>query len=985
MNLLLSLILKGQINRALPRNRADGAVILTLVLLPLIFFFPAIIGTNSLLPADGWVQNFGVRALIGQMIGERQWPLWNPLIFAGTPLMASVYPGAFYPPNWLFAILAPGLAMKIVVITSYHLALIGTYLYARRLGYGRSGALGAGVMFAFSGYLIIHLAQVSRIGAAAWLPWILLALENLPAAQSWRSAWRWVTPGAVFIALQMFAGEHQMVLYTMQVVAMRMVFLTCFGAMTGRRRLLPALTAVMVLCGVLLAAAQMLPQIELLRQSERASLSYDYFSSFSLPPQQMLTTVLPYFFGGASAAPYRMTFDGQWNAYVIGSYAGLLGLMLGATAIFSRRERREVGFWIVVAASAMVLAFGGYLPFDFYRVLYHIPGYNLFRGSYRHMFEFSFAMAMLGGIGIDNLTRLAPDDAKRIARRSIVLIGLLVAITACLYRFGRTQMTGKPGAFMDAEAIIPLLIFAGAGCALWFHVKRRSALSTVLLIVMLALDLASFGLFFEWRGASFKAEERMAGPPAVTFIKSRESDLQSFRTLSLAGLPYDHFVHRPRKLDYERLNLPNLSIVHGLQGGLQSVNGYDTLRLTRLAAIAGDMGQGGIVEDVSALDHPHRGLDLLNVKYLLLKRGAALRPDEGVNLAGSRFAITPLHLMLSPGKRFTIEPGETTANELAVVSLMLSSANIPDQAVVVKIRLHTRDNRVIEREMLAGRDTADWAWDQYSPARPGGAVKHRQAQTVESTLVNDPAGSYQGRSYLARFTFDRSVIDRIEFEYARPDAVLQIVRASLVDSPSGATIPLDDVPLPDDRWKKLAIFDDIRVYENLRRQPRAWFVRQIMVEKSEDVLRAIKQGKLRDGRLFDPYETALIAQEDVRQPADAFPKFSDGESKVEISRYEPHYIRLSTSSKTGGMMILSEIFYPGWEALIDGARTPVYRADHILRAVVVPAGEHQIEFVYRPESLRAGVKASAIGLILLIAGAVIGWKTQRAKESKDRR
>src|SRR5262249_55098238 len=163
-----------------------------------------------------------------------------------------------------------------------------------------------------------------------------------------------------------------------------------------------------------------------------------------------------------------------------------------------------------------------------------------------------------------------------------------------------------------------------------------------------------------------------------------------------------------------------------------SVNGYDTLRLTRLAEIAGDMDQGGIVQDVGALAYPHRGLDLLNVKYLLLKRGAALRPGEGVNIAGSRFARTPLHLMLSSGKRFIIEPGETPANELAVVSLMLNSANVPDQATVVKIRLHTRDNRIIEREMLAGRDTADWAWNQSSPARPGAAVKHHQAQIAES-------------------------------------------------------------------------------------------------------------------------------------------------------------------------------------------------------------------------------------------------------------
>src|SRR5262245_11757343 len=164
------------------------ATAVTLILLPLLYFFPAVIGKITMVPGDGLTQNIGVRILIGQMLRAGHLPLWNPYIFAGTPLLASIYPGALYPPNWLFALFSPTTAMNIVVITTYHLAIIGTYLYGRRIGMTRIGALIAGAAFTFGGFMIAHMGHTSRIAAAAWLPWILLAVENLYC----RLKWRWV-------------------------------------------------------------------------------------------------------------------------------------------------------------------------------------------------------------------------------------------------------------------------------------------------------------------------------------------------------------------------------------------------------------------------------------------------------------------------------------------------------------------------------------------------------------------------------------------------------------------------------------------------------------------------------------------------------------------------------------------------------------------------------------------------------------------------
>jgi len=72
--------------------RARIVTAVTLTLLPLIFFYPAVMGKITLGPGDAWTQNLGIRILIGEMIRNGQLPLWNPYIFCGMPLLAAIQP-----------------------------------------------------------------------------------------------------------------------------------------------------------------------------------------------------------------------------------------------------------------------------------------------------------------------------------------------------------------------------------------------------------------------------------------------------------------------------------------------------------------------------------------------------------------------------------------------------------------------------------------------------------------------------------------------------------------------------------------------------------------------------------------------------------------------------------------------------------------------------------------------------------------------------
>ena len=79
-----------------------------------------------------------------------------------------------------------------------------------------------------------------------------------------------------------------------------------------------------------------------------------------------------------------------------------------------------------------------------------------------------------------------------------------------------------------------------------------------------------------------------------------------------------------------------------------------------------------------------------------------------------------------------------------------------------------------------------------------------------------------------------------------------------------------------------------------------------------------------------------------------------------IILYETNNVMIETISDESSLMILTDIYYPGWKALIDGVETKIYRADGLVRAVFVPEGNHTVEFVYLPESYSTGIIISVI-------------------------
>ncbi|MFZ0034877.1 MAG: YfhO family protein, partial [Sedimentisphaerales bacterium] len=88
--------------------------------------------------------------------------------------------------------------------------------------------------------------------------------------------------------------------------------------------------------------------------------------------------------------------------------------------------------------------------------------------------------------------------------------------------------------------------------------------------------------------------------------------------------------------------------------------------------------------------------------------------------------------------------------------------------------------------------------------------------------------------------------------------------------------------------------------------------------------------------------------------------------RVEINNYRPGFISLKTSAKRAGRLFISEARYPGWQALVDDKNVKILESNKFFQAIDLPAGEHEVKFIYDPWSLKAGAGVSLLALAGLL-------------------
>jgi hypothetical protein len=120
-------------------------------------------------------------------------------------------------------------------------------------------------------------------------------------------------------------------------------------------------------------------------------------------------------------------------------------------------------------------------------------------------------------------------------------------------------------------------------------------------------------------------------------------------------------------------------------------------------------------------------------------------------------------------------------------------------------------------------------------------------------------------------------------------------------------------------------------------------------------------------RVHDPRVVAWIDAATIRELARYLPGGTSRPSEtVEVTYPDPQRAELTTTLEVPGMVILSDIDYPGWELAIDGRPAPIYRVNLAMRGAAVEAGTHRLVYSFRPRSFLIGRIVSLIGLAALV-------------------
>jgi hypothetical protein len=181
-------------------------------------------------------------------------------------------------------------------------------------------------------------------------------------------------------------------------------------------------------------------------------------------------------------------------------------------------------------------------------------------------------------------------------------------------------------------------------------------------------------------------------------------------------------------------------------------------------------------------------------------------------------------------------------------------------------------------------------------------------------------------------------------------------------------IPQHEHVTPGSSFRQVYRDAAVTVYENLNAYPRAWFPETVEVRESPtDILSRVRA----DG--FDGRKVALIqARDGPALRIDATRPAAPG--SISYGDWGPDHLSLTTSAPGSRVLVLSEMFFPGWDAFIDGKETPIYRANYLFRAVQVPGGTHDVSFTYRPGSALWGMTISMLAslIAIVVAGVTPG-------------
>lgn len=890
----------------------DLAAITMLIVFPLVYYFPVTSGVQVFFGNDIFRLFHPLRVELARALAQGRLPLWTPYLQAGFPVLAEGEMGAFYPPYWISHFLfSPATALSATILFHMIWLAVGMFLLARAIGLTTASAFLAGFVFGFSGFISAHLQHAPHLAVGAWMPWLVLGQQRFwHARSSGTSGGRvWVLLASAMVSLQFLAGFPPMALlnlFAMTFFGIAFAWLAWRGAAFRSTRGLTHIVAI-TFVPILLGAGIAASQLIPTFELMTYSIRSQDMGMEFFTSQSLDPRALSQFI-----FPFAYLGEPQVESMEFWGYLGILPFALAFIGLMFRRDART---WLLLAFAliALALALGGSNPV--YSLLYNIPILNRLRVPARFLFPFTFGFALLAGTGFAEMCRFLRDTRSRVGMwfgaLSILVVGSVIGLA---YNIAHED-------WMLAWNWIPFLLIALTLAILFASQQQWLTRNTfvALVVALTIVDLAAFA-------APLLTLNRTMSPTEVTRA------LRNIQVMGSAGQGRFWWSKFP-SLSFNAVRAmlyPNFSLQYEREG----IAIYAPLALQR--------------DDEYARGMSAAMRNLLNLRYYVLPLETAppsepspfdeTEPDGGLTLSllDQQPAIPP-----------------TRATRIEIVSYTNKTLDLADNFVAGELMLKFDDGRTQTLPLRLGIETADWAFDGISKI----AVVHHHKPTESLTFpayLSSVGRDFEGHKYVARVAIPPATIVAIGAHANLPDAGLTIERVTLIDETErmvslATLLGRNDLTL---------VFRShvAALWENRDVMPRAF-----MVHRAQVVDDAVALARLRQPD-FHPLQLVFLND---GAPLDVSGRAND---QVAVVEYKSERIVIRAQTDAPGYLVLTDSWFPGWVAFVDGKEMPIHRADYIFRAVALTPGEHTVVFEYRPVSLMLGVAISLASICVLALG-----------------
>jgi len=936
--------------------RADLPALSTIVLFFLASFGQFLFRGQFLIGGDAFFYQHPLRTIAFKMIRDGELPVWTPLIWTGYPLLAMSSVGIGYPLNWTHLFLPSHWALQIYVLAPFLLTPIFTYLFVRSLNLTRTAALVAALSFTYGG-LMTNTYGMNGIPANAlmWLPLLLFVIER-SLRTSFASS---LVAAALIYSLSILTGHGQGFLQV-GTLALAYAFFLSIRDKQNRRHLRgwrPVISLIIAMVfAVGICAFQILETMRAARRSIRATLTAEQLGAGGFTLRGALQSFAAPLFNHLETTTYQAPFI-------------LLLAIAGVVLLWRTRDGREsrVLFWALVAVIAFVLLLGGNTPA--YQLLYHVPVFNLVRRPTRYAFEFTFAISVLAAYGWDAANRYIESKFNlKAARLDNVLVLLAIVLTIGLaigwwrsIRYGGLQSNYLYWKFAFTAVTTAAII--------WSLFSRSSAtyLGTTLLLIVCFVE--PFILIGKWWAGTAKPAARFT-TPAVTTAWLQQFPPEQQRVYVRANGPDEESATQPR---FDALDRSMLF-------GLHNVAGYEPFLLERYSRVLGNVEfdavgpRAGFALTNDLFESKSHVLDLLNTGFVVTWPNLATVPETNMlERNGARFAKGELQLVLEPGKSASLTTVGAKGDRLLIVTSLAHSVAVAQGTVVARVHVVPSEGQEIELPLRAGIETAEWAHER---ADVRTVVQHQLASVFDSQNVEN----FSALRYVTNIPLETATaIREIRIENVSDHVQIAVWKLTVYDTLTGQSQPIgqNTTSLDPDRWEIAKELDGVQILRNRRSLPRVWLVTDAEAVNGEIALQRISSDPD-----FDPRRTALleVAPNELPQLPGGTTHAGD---EARIIDYRSSQLTIETNAATNSLLVVSEMFYPGWEATIDGQPTRIMLTDYVLRGVAIPSGKHRIEMRYRAPAARNGAIVSAISIFVLLGLLVYSRRKPKLSPSSN--